>query len=69
MIWLPWRKKLKESDDRLRQAERLRDEAQFQRCRVQELTPRVDEASSRLGQLRTENHFGPLIESLLRGSE
>lgn len=69
MILLPWRKKLKESHERLQEAERLRDEAEHQRCRVEQLAPRVETASSRLGQIRTENHFGPLIDSLLRGSE
>lgn len=69
MILLPWRKKLKEADVRLHEAERLRDEAEQARSRVDQLTPRVETASSRLSQLRTENHFGPLIESLLRGNE
>jgi hypothetical protein len=66
---LPWRKKLKEADERLERAVRLRDAAQVQQDRVKALNPRVDEASSRLGQLRTDNHFGPLIDSLLRGNE
>lgn len=69
MILLPWRKKLAEADDRLRKAEQMRDDAEHQRCRVDQLTPRVDAASTSLRQLRTENHFGPLIDSLLRGSE
>lgn len=69
MTLLPWRKKLLEADDRLQEARRLRAAAEEQSDRVHQLTARVDEASSRLGQLRTENHFGPLIESLLRGSE
>lgn len=69
MILLPWRKRLKEADDRLQAAEKLRDEAFEQREKVGQLAPRVDAASSRQIQLRTENHFGPLIESLLRGNE
>lgn len=69
MILLPWRKKLKEADDRLEAAVKLRDKAVEQRAQVKQLTPRIDAAASRQVQLRTDNHFGPLIESLLRGNE
>jgi hypothetical protein len=66
---LPWRKKLREADDAVRAAEDLRDRAQEQQRQVERVVPRVDAVSSNLQRLRTDNHFGPLIESILRGSE
>jgi uncharacterized protein YoxC len=65
----PWRKKLQQADDAVRAAERLRDEAQEQQRQVEEIAPRVAAVSSSLQKLRTENHFGPLIDAILRGSQ
>lgn len=68
MRWRPWRKKLVEQEKALRAAEELRDRAQAQQRRaVNEIAPRVDEVASSLRRLRTENHFGPMIDSILRG--
>lgn len=69
MNWRPWRKKLEQSQDAVRGAERLRDRAQEQQRRVEEMVPRVDAASSSLQRLHRDNHFGPLIDAILRGSE
>jgi hypothetical protein len=56
-------------NDAVRAAERLRDRAQEQHRRVEAITPRVDAAADSLRQLRTENHFGPMIENILRGAK
>lgn len=68
MKW-PWRAKLEEADKKLCKAEQLRDGAQEQQRRVEALSADVDAQASRLRQLRTDNHFGPLIESILRGNQ
>lgn len=67
--WRPWRRKVEESDDAVHAAEVLRDRAQEQHRRVEAITPRVDAAAASLRQLRTENHFGPMVESILRGAK
>lgn len=69
MTWRPWRKRLEDAQEAVRRAEALRDDAQQQQRRVEEIAPRVDAVSSSLQKLRTDNHFGPLIDSILRGSE
>lgn len=69
MTWLPWRRKLEQSQEALRTAERLRDHAREQQYRVERIAPRVDAVASSLDKLRTDNHFGPMIDSILRGSE
>lgn len=68
MKW-PWRRALDEAREKVCEAERLRDGAERQEQRVEANTPRVDAAASRLRQLHTDNHFGPLMESILRGSK
>lgn len=65
--WWPWRREVERSGEAVRAAEVLRDRAQEQQRRVEEIKPRVDAASDSLRRLRTENHFGPLIENILRG--
>ena len=67
MIWWPWRRKIEQSDDKVRAAEQMRDHAQEQQERAEAMTPRIDAATSSLRRLRADNHFGPLIDSLLRG--
>lgn len=67
-VW-PWRKKLAEADEAVRAAEKLRDDAQQQQSRAEAITPRVDAVASSLRRLRTDNHFGPLIDAILRGGE
>lgn len=69
MTWLPWRKRLEQAEEAVRHAEALRDQAQAQQRQAEQIAPRVDAVSSSLQRLRTDNHFGPLIESILRGSE
>lgn len=69
MTWLPWRKTVEASDDALRRAEHLRAQAQEQADRTKEMGRRVDAVSSSLERIRTENHIGPLIDSILRGSQ
>lgn len=69
MKWMPWRKKLEESQEAVRAAERLRDDAETQQRRAELIAPRVDAVSSSLQKLRTDNHFGPLIDAILRGNE
>lgn len=65
----PWRKRLGEAADALAEADRLRDRAQEQQARAEALTPKVDALSASLRKLHTDNHFGPLIDAVLRGSE
>lgn len=69
MRWRLWRVKLEQADNAVCEAERLRDSAEAQLRQVEKLTPRVDAASSSLQRLRTDNHFGPMIDAILRGSE
>jgi len=67
--WWPWRQQAERSGEALRAAEVLRDLAEEQHRRVQEIAPRVDAATDSLQQLRRENHFGPMIENILRGNK
>jgi hypothetical protein len=60
---------VEQSGDAVRAAEQLRDRAQEQQRRVEAIAPRVDAATDSLRQLRTENHFGPMIENILRGAK
>lgn len=69
MKWWPWRRELEQAEEAVRQAERLREQAEEQQRRAERIAPRVDAVSSSLQRLRTDNHFGPLIDSILRGSE
>lgn len=69
MIWLPWRRKLAEAQEAVRHAEALRADAEVQKTRVQALTPRINNVTNSLQQLRSDNHFGPLIDGILRGNE
>lgn len=70
MSWhWPWRRQLGHTSEATVHAERLRDEAQGQRSRVEAMQPRVDAATDSLRQLRSENHFGPMIEQILRGAK
>lgn len=67
MRW-PWYRKLREGAEAVRAAEELRDRAVGQRDHArQDVAPRVDAVASSLRQLRTENHFGPMIDRVLRG--
>lgn len=69
MKWWLWRKDLEQAEAAVRQAERLRDSAQEQQRQAEQIAPRVDAVSASLQRLRRDNHFGPLIDSILRGSE
>lgn len=69
MTWRPWRRKLEQSHEAVRAAERLRDQAEEQRGRADRLVPRVDRVSSSLEKLRTDNHIGPMIDAILRGTD
>lgn len=69
MTWLSWRKRLELADEAVRNAETLRDNAEEQQRQAERIAPRVDAVASSLQRLRTDNHFGPLIESILRGNE
>jgi hypothetical protein len=65
---LPWRREPHRNDEALRAAEQLRDRAEEQRRRVAEIAPRVDATVTSLRRLRNENHLGPMIENILRGT-
>jgi len=67
--WKPWRHAVEESREAVRAAERLRDNAEDQNRKVTEQAVRVDAAADSLQRLRQENHFGPMIENILRGSK
>lgn len=64
-----WRRKLEEAEQAVQAAERLRDTAREQQRQAEEIAPRVDAVSSSLQKLRRDNHFGPLIDAILRGGE
>jgi hypothetical protein len=64
----PWSRDVETADEAVRAAEQLRDRAQDQQARVEANGPRVAAAAERLERLRTENHFGPMIENILRGT-
>lgn len=64
--WL-WRQRLEQAECAVREAEKLRDRAKEQQLQVQGLAPRVDVVTASLRQLRTDNHFGPMIDGALRG--
>ena len=67
--WRPWRHTVQEQTEALRAAEELRDKAEDQNRRVVEQAVRVDAAADSLQRLRSENHFGPMIENILRGAK
>ena len=67
MTWRPWRRKVQQAQEKVREAERLRDHAQEQQRQAERIAPRVDAVSASLQKLRTDNHFGPLIDAILRG--
>lgn len=69
MIWRPWRKRLADAEAAIKTAEVLRDKAQAQQGRAERMAPRAAAVSGSLERLHTENHFGPLIDAILRGSE
>lgn len=69
MRWRPWRKRLEQAQDAVRAAEALRDHAEEQQRQAERIAPRVDAVTSSLRKLRTDNHLGPLIDSILRGGE
>jgi hypothetical protein len=62
-----WRKRLEEAQEAVRAAEGLRDRAEQQQQRAEAMSPRVDAVASSLRKLHADNHFGPLIDSILRG--
>lgn len=68
MRWL-WRRRVEAAHEAVRGAEALRDTAQAQQRKVEQIAPRVDAVSASLQKLRTDNHIGPLIDAILRGSE
>lgn len=67
--WRPWRQEVEQGHEAVRAAEELRDAAQEQQRRVEAIKPRVDAASDSLRKLRTDNHFGPMIDAILRGAK
>lgn len=69
MSWRPWRKELEKAQDAVRHAESLRDDAEQQKSRAEALAPRIADVTSSLQRLRSDNHFGPLIDAVLRGNE
>jgi hypothetical protein len=71
VTWFSWRRKddQQAQDAKRLRAERLRDRAEDQQKRAEELAPRVDAITSSLRKLHTDNHFGPMIDNALRGSE
>lgn len=69
MTWQPWRKRVEQAEEAVRHAVVLRDNAEEQQRQAEEIAPRVEAVTSSLQRLRTDNHFGPLIDSILRGSE
>jgi len=68
-VRLPWRKRLEHAEEAIRAAEELRDRAERQQRRAEEIAPRVDAVATSLRRLRRDNHFGPMIDAILRGNE
>lgn len=66
---LLWRKRFRKADEAVRAAEQLRDLAQDQQREAESMTARVDAISASLRKLHSDNHFGPMIDKALRGSE
>jgi hypothetical protein len=60
---------VQQAQEKVREAERLRDNAQEQQRKAERIAPRVDAVSASLQKLRTDNHFGPLIDAILRGEQ
>ena len=69
MKWLLWRRRLERAEEAVRHAESLRDQAEQQQRQAEAIVPRVDAVSSSLRKLRSDNHFGPMIDAILRGNE
>jgi len=67
--WLLWRRRLERAEEAVRHAESLRDQAEQQQRQAEAIVPRVDAVSSSLRKLRSDNHFGPMIDAILRGNE
>jgi hypothetical protein len=67
--WLLWRRRLERAEEAVRHAESLRDRAEQQQRQAEAIVPRVDAVSSSLRKLRSDNHFGPMIDAILRGNE
>lgn len=61
------RKALEQAEEAVRGAEKLRDHAEEQQRKAEQIVPRVDAVSASLQRLRTENHLGPMIDKILRG--
>lgn len=68
-LWLPWRRQVARADEAVKAAEELRDHAEEQQRQVEEIAPRVEAVAASLRRLRSDNHFGPMIDSLLRGGD
>jgi len=68
-VRLLWRKRFRKADEAVRAAEQLRDLAQDQQREAESMTARVDAISASLRKLHSDNHFGPMIDKALRGSE
>jgi hypothetical protein len=60
---------VQQAQEAVRAAERLRDTAEAQQRRAERIAPRVDAVTASLQKLRSDNHIGPLIDAILRGSE
>lgn len=68
MTWKPWRRRIDEAREAVKKAEQLRDHAEAQQAKVEEIATRVDAVAPSLQKLRRENHIGPLIDAILRGN-
>lgn len=62
-----WRRKMEKADEAVQAAEELRDHAERQQRKAEEIAPRVDAITASLRKLQKDNHVGPMIDSLLRG--
>lgn len=62
-----WHRRLAQAEEAVRQAEQLRDNAQEQQRKAEGIAPRVDAVAASLQKLRHDNHFGPMIDAVLRG--
>lgn len=69
MKWwrMKWRNRSAEADEALAEAQELRRQAESRNDAITSITERVDEVARSLERLRRENHFGPMIDSALRG--
>lgn len=63
----PWRRKVEQANEAVRQAEQLRDRAQLQQRQAEEIAPRVDAIATSLRRMRVDARVGRIVDAAIRG--